>query len=59
MADLWLAVVLSSAIFGYVGYVFAIRTGRNRLLWTSLGVVLNAFGLWIYSRRSTRSRMAN
>jgi hypothetical protein len=59
MTDLWLAGVLSSLICGFVGYVFAIRTGRNPLLWTSLGVVLNAFGLWIYSRKSARSRMAN
>lgn len=51
MADLWLAVVVSSAICGYVGYLFATHTGRNPLLWTALGVFLNVFGMALYSNK--------
>lgn len=54
MADLWLAVVLSSAICGYVGYLYASRTGRNPAVWTVLGVALNVFGLALYSRKKVR-----
>lgn len=54
MADLWLAIVISCAICGYVGYVFAIRTGRNPLIWTGLGVALNVFGLAMYARKRPR-----
>jgi ABC-type uncharacterized transport system permease subunit len=54
MADLWLAIVVSSAICAYIGYLFAIRTGRNPALWTWLGVALNILGLSLYSRKRMR-----
>lgn len=58
MADLWLAVVVSSAICGYVGYIFATRTGRNQFLWTALGVFLNVLGMTLYSKKLSRQRRA-
>ena len=48
MADLWLAYVITSAIFGLVGYVFAKKTGRNPAIWVTLGVVLNVFALILF-----------
>ena len=51
MADLWLAIIVSSALCGYFGYLVAIRTRRSPVLWTVLGVALNVFGLALYSRK--------
>ena len=54
MADLWLPYVVTSVIFGLVGYVFAKKTGRNPVLWVVLGVILNVFALGLISMKSTR-----
>jgi hypothetical protein len=56
MGDLWLAIVVTSAICGTVGYLFAKKTGRNRVLWCALGVCLNVFGLAILSLVNSRRR---
>jgi hypothetical protein len=41
MTDLWLVLLVTSAICGVVGYLYAKKTGRNPGLWAALGVVLN------------------
>jgi hypothetical protein len=48
--------VISTAICGFIGYVFAGKTGRNPVLWTILGGVLNLFGLLLFSKTSFRQR---
>ena len=53
MADLWLAIVMSSAVCGFCGYVYASKTGRNLGLWTTLGVLLNILGFVLYQRGAT------
>jgi predicted permease len=47
VADLWLAIVVTSAIGGLVGYVFARKTGRDAAVWTAVGIVLNVIILAI------------
>jgi hypothetical protein len=47
MADLWLILVVTSAICGLAGYVFAKKTGRNPALWVTIGIVFNIIALVI------------
>jgi len=54
MADLWLAIIVTSAICGFVGYLFAVKTGRNPTLWAALGIVLNVFALVVLSAVKSR-----
>jgi len=54
MADIWLAYVVTSAICGFVGYVFAKNTGRNPVIWIMLGVVLNVFAIVLLSMKDSR-----
>jgi ABC-type uncharacterized transport system permease subunit len=56
MADLWFAIIATSAICGLVGYLFAVKTGRNPIVWVALGVVLNVFSLGILSAVNSRRR---
>jgi uncharacterized protein (DUF983 family) len=53
--DLWLVIVVTSAVCGIAGYIFAKKTGRNPALWVSLGVFLNVIVLVLLSVRSGRS----
>ena len=55
MADLWLAFLVTSAICGFTGYLFAVKTGRNQLLWTAIGVFLNVFCLALLMRKDSQS----
>lgn len=55
MADLWLALVVTSAICGGLGYAFARKTGRNPVLWVALGIVCNVF-IIIFLPRTRRLR---
>lgn len=59
MANLWLAMVLSTAICGFIGYLFATTTDRNPILWTMLGGVLNLLGLVLLSRPVPRQRRSD
>jgi hypothetical protein len=56
MADLWLVFVVTGAISGLAGYVFARKTGRNPAVWTAVGIILNILVLVVLpmfkSRRS-------
>lgn len=54
MADLWLALVVTSAICGTIGYAFAKKTGRNPAVWVALGIVLNVFVLIFLPKVKTR-----
>lgn len=54
MADLWLVLVLTSAIFGLIGYAFAKKSGRNPVVWAALGVILNFFVLMILPKLKRR-----
>jgi hypothetical protein len=56
MGDLWLAVVVTSAMCGLVGYLFATKTGRNPILWVMLGMVFNVFGLAFLSMMNSRRK---
>jgi ABC-type uncharacterized transport system permease subunit len=56
MSDLWLAIVVTSAICGFVGYLFAMKTGRNPVVWAVLGVVLNVIALAVFSMAGSRRR---
>jgi uncharacterized membrane protein len=56
MADFWLGLVISTAICGFIGYVFATKTGWNAVLWTAVGVILNLFGLAVFSKRPLGKR---
>jgi len=49
MADLWLALVVTSAICGLIGYVFAKKTNRNPVVWMVVGIVLNVLVLAVLS----------
>jgi hypothetical protein len=59
MAELWLGMVISTAICGFIGYAFARKTGRNPVFWTVLGGVLNLFGLVLCSKPSFRRRRSD
>ena len=56
VADLWLVIVLTSAVCGVVGYVFAKKTGRNPVVWTTAGVVLNVVALLVLAMVGSRRR---
>jgi hypothetical protein len=56
MGDIWLVLVVTSAICGTVGYLFATKTGKNRVLWVMLGVVFNVFGLALLSMVNSRRK---
>ncbi len=56
MADLWLGMVISTVICGFIGYSFARNTGRNAVLCTVLGVALNLVGLAFLSKRHSRTK---
>ena len=56
MGDIWLVLVVTSAICGTVGYLFAAKTGRNPVLWVMLGVVFNVFGLALLSLVNSRRK---
>jgi hypothetical protein len=49
MDDFWILVALLSLLVGGAGYFFAKRTGRNPVLWSVLGVMLNVFGMILIS----------
>jgi hypothetical protein len=51
--SLWLVIVVTSAIFGIAGYVYAKKTGRNPTLWLLLGVILNVLVVAFLSLRGT------
>jgi hypothetical protein len=55
MDDLWLVIVVTSAICGIAGYIFAKKTGRDPKLWLALGVFLNVLVIALLSMRSGRS----
>jgi xanthine/uracil permease len=54
MTDLWLVLVVTSAICGIAGYVYAKKTGRNPELWAILGVVLNVIAVAILASKETQ-----
>lgn len=56
MGDIWLAAVVTSAICGLVGYLFAKKTGRSPILWVTLGIVFNVFGLALLSMMNPRMK---
>jgi hypothetical protein len=60
MEDFWALILLTSAISGALGYFFAVRTGRNPLLWGALGCMLNVVGVIVisFAAASRRRRMA-
>ena len=45
MVDLLLFFLVTSALCGKIGYLYARRTGRNHFRWAAIGVVLNIFAL--------------
>jgi hypothetical protein len=45
MADLLFFVLITSALCGKIGYLYAMRTGRRPLHWAAIGIVLNIFVL--------------
>lgn len=49
--NLWLVIVVTSAVCGVAGYAFAKKTGRNAMLWSFLGVFLNVIILALLSIR--------
>jgi drug/metabolite transporter (DMT)-like permease len=57
MAELWLALVVTSAICGALGYAFAKKTGRNPAVWIVLGIVCNVFVL-VFLPRVKRRRLS-
>lgn len=54
MDNIWLVIVVTSAICGIAGYIFAKKTGRNPKLWATLGVFLNVIVLALLSIKSDR-----
>jgi hypothetical protein len=54
MTDLWLVLVVTSAICGVAGYVYAKKTGRDPLVWTLVGIVLNIFVVAVLVGREKR-----
>ena len=55
MADIWLSIVITSAICGVIAYQYARNTGRNPYLWTALGAVFNLLGMALICRPRSRS----
>jgi len=45
MVDLLLFILITSALCGKIGYLYARRTGRNHFRWAAIGIVLNIFAL--------------
>jgi hypothetical protein len=41
MADLWLTLVVTSAVFAAAGYFFATKTGRTPWHWALYGLIFN------------------
>jgi drug/metabolite transporter (DMT)-like permease len=56
MDDMWLALVLTSVVFGAAGYVFAKKTGRNPALWTVMGLLLNVVVVIFLAAKSNPNR---
>ena len=54
MDNLWLIIVVTSAVFGIAGYIFAKKTGRDPRVWVVLGVFLNFVVLALLSIKSER-----
>jgi uncharacterized membrane protein YfcA len=50
MVDLLLFILITSALCGKIGYLYARRTGRNHLRWAAIGIVLNIFALALICR---------
>lgn len=55
MADLWMALVVTSGICGVLGYGYAKCTGRSPFVWAAIGILLNLLGMAIICRRRVRS----
>ena len=52
MGDIWLSIVITSAVFGLISYKYARHTGRNPRAWAILGIAFNLLALaWICRRR--------
>jgi hypothetical protein len=54
MADLWMAIVVSSAVCGLFGYGIARGRGRNAFRGALAGIVFNLVGLALYSKWKSR-----
>jgi len=56
MADLWLTLIITCIVFGYAGYLFAKKTGRNTMQWALLGAGLNIVILAVILTTENRSK---
>jgi hypothetical protein len=54
MADLWMAIVVSSAVCGLFGYGIARGRGRNAFRGALAGIAFNLVGLALYSKWKSR-----
>ena len=50
MVDLLFFILVTSALCGKIGYLYARRTGRNHFRWAAIGIVLNVFALALICR---------
>jgi hypothetical protein len=54
MGDLCVLALAWGLIGGLAGYTYAVRTGRSRLFWMSIGMILNVAGFLLIMRRPMR-----
>lgn len=58
MIALWLTLVFTCIVFGYAGYLFATKTGRDPVRWTILGALFNVLILGVFVVVGGRSQKA-